>query len=207
MMLAQLNEIIDKCLLNALFQPIIHFQSGKIIGYEGLIRGPSDSPLHSTLNLFKVAWANNQTVRVEHLCRRVVLERFAELGLPGKYSSTSVRNACCKEMRNMAKRSITFTRLPVGGWHQMGAAKREQEMTVKTSHSRIRTRSDRLYNVASPTQAGRIVSRSIISILRLIVAPARDDFFLHTTNRFTMREIALIRFTLGRLNDQQFCAA
>lgn len=89
----------------------------------------------------------------------------------------------------------------------MGAAKREQEMTVKTSHSRIRTRSDRLYNVASPTQAGRIVSRSIISILRLIVAPARDDFFLHTTNRFTMREIALIRFTLGRLNDQQFCAA
>lgn len=84
MMLARLNEIIDQRLLSALFQPIIHLQSGEIIGYEGLIRGPSDSPLHSPLNLFKVAWANNLTVKVEHLCRRVVLERFAELGLPGK---------------------------------------------------------------------------------------------------------------------------
>ena len=83
-MLAQLNEIIDKRLLNAIFQPIIHLQSGEIIGYEGLIRGPSDSPMHSPLSLFKVAWANNLTVIVEHLCRRVVLERFAELGLPGK---------------------------------------------------------------------------------------------------------------------------
>ena len=83
-MLAQLNEIIDKRLLNAIFQPIIHLQSGEIIGYEGLIRGPSDSPMHSPLSLFKVAWANNLTVVVEHLCRRVVLERFAELGLPGK---------------------------------------------------------------------------------------------------------------------------
>ncbi|MDO8369798.1 MAG: EAL domain-containing protein, partial [Candidatus Nitrotoga sp.] len=84
MMLAQLNEIIDKRLLNAIFQPIIDIQSGEIIGYEGLIRGPSDSPMHSPLSLFKVAWANNLTVVVEHLCRRVVLERFAELGLPGK---------------------------------------------------------------------------------------------------------------------------
>src|SRR5437867_3953598 len=54
MMLAQLNEIIDQRLLSALLQPIIHLQSGEIIGYEGLIRGPSDSPLHSPLNLFKV---------------------------------------------------------------------------------------------------------------------------------------------------------
>ncbi|MGB4924175.1 MAG: EAL domain-containing protein, partial [Candidatus Nitrotoga sp.] len=84
MMLAQLNEIIEKRLLNAIFQPIICLQSGEIIGYEGLIRGPSDSPMHSPLSLFKMAWMNNLTVVVEHLCRRVVLERFAELGLPGK---------------------------------------------------------------------------------------------------------------------------
>jgi diguanylate cyclase (GGDEF)-like protein len=83
-MLAQLNEIIDNCLLNAIFQPIINLQSGEIIGYEGLIRGPSDSPMHSPISLFKVAWANKLTVVVEHLCRRVVLERFAELALPGK---------------------------------------------------------------------------------------------------------------------------
>ncbi|SFU57563.1 GGDEF domain-containing protein [Pseudoduganella namucuonensis] len=80
----QLHDIIARRQLSALFQPIVHLQSGAIIAYEGLIRGPSDSPLHSPLNLFKAARACNLTVEVEHLCRRVVLERFAELALPGK---------------------------------------------------------------------------------------------------------------------------
>ncbi len=83
-LLERLHEIIDQQLLSALFQPIIQLQTGEIIGYEGLIRGPSDSPLHSPLNLFKVAWANNLTVKLEHLCRQVVLKKFAELDLPGK---------------------------------------------------------------------------------------------------------------------------
>ena len=79
-----LQEIIEQRQLSALLQPIIHMASGDIIGYEGLIRGPSDSPLHSPLNLFKAARANQQTVQVEHLCRHVVMERFVELKLPGK---------------------------------------------------------------------------------------------------------------------------
>ncbi|MGV8893168.1 MAG: GGDEF domain-containing protein [Burkholderiaceae bacterium] len=83
-LLERLHEIIDLQLLSALFQPIIQLQNGEIIGYEGLIRGPSDSPLHSPLTLFKVAWANNMTVKLEHLCRQVVLKKFAELELPGK---------------------------------------------------------------------------------------------------------------------------
>ncbi|QDZ28376.1 GGDEF domain-containing protein [Noviherbaspirillum sp. UKPF54] len=84
MLLSRLNEILGRRQLTALFQPIINMQKGEIVGYEGLIRGPSDSPLHSPLNLFKVARANNLGVAVEHMCRRVVLERFAELDLPGK---------------------------------------------------------------------------------------------------------------------------
>lgn len=84
MLRMQLNDIIERRQLNALLQPIARMQDGEIIAYEGLIRGPSDSPLHSPLNLFKAARACGRTVEVEHLCRRVVLERFAELKLPGK---------------------------------------------------------------------------------------------------------------------------
>lgn len=80
----RLKEILEYRALNALFQPIIKLEDGEIIGYEGLIRGPSDSPLHSPLNLFKVARDHNLTVAVEHLCRQIVLQRFAELKLPGK---------------------------------------------------------------------------------------------------------------------------
>jgi len=80
----QLLEILARRQLSALFQPIVDMQSGAIIAYEGLIRGPSDSPLHAPLQLFKVARACGLSVEVEHLCRRVVLERYAELQLPGK---------------------------------------------------------------------------------------------------------------------------
>lgn len=80
----RLREIILHRQLTPLFQPIIRMQSGEIIGYEGLIRGPSDSPLHSPLNLFKVARSCNLSVEVEHLCRRITLEKFAELQLPGR---------------------------------------------------------------------------------------------------------------------------
>ncbi len=79
-----LQDILAGRKLTALFQPIIQMSSGDIIGYEGLIRGPSDSPLHAPMNLFKVARACGLTLEVEHLCRQVVLERFAELNLPGK---------------------------------------------------------------------------------------------------------------------------
>ena len=80
----RLQEIMERRELSALFQPIANMQSGEIVGFEGLIRGPSDSPLHSPLNLFKVANSAGIMTEVEHLCRRVVLERFAELALPGK---------------------------------------------------------------------------------------------------------------------------
>lgn len=81
---AHLVDIVARRQLSALFQPIVNMQNGDIIAYEGLIRGPSDSPLHAPMNLFKVARASGLTVQVEHLCRQVILERFAELELPGK---------------------------------------------------------------------------------------------------------------------------
>lgn len=78
-----LHDIVARRQLTALLQPLVRMDSASIMGYEGLIRGPSDSPLHSPLKLFKVARACGMTVEVEHLCRRVVLERFAELRLDG----------------------------------------------------------------------------------------------------------------------------
>lgn len=84
LLLHHLHQIIANRSLSARFQPIVNLSNGQILGYEGLIRGPSDSPLHAPANLFKIAWENNLTVQVEHLCRRVILEQFAQLNLPGK---------------------------------------------------------------------------------------------------------------------------
>ncbi len=79
-----LAEIIEKRQLNANFQPIISMPTGKIVGYEGLIRGPSDSPLHSPLSLFKAAGQCGLALELERLCRQVTLETFVRLKLAGK---------------------------------------------------------------------------------------------------------------------------
>ena len=82
--LSSLQEILSKRLLTPIFQPIIAMGTGEIIGYEGLIRGPSDSSLHSPVNLFKAANQCGLSLEIERLCRQVTLQRFIELALPGK---------------------------------------------------------------------------------------------------------------------------
>lgn len=83
-----LNEILRDILrhrrLTAWFQPIIDLKGGGIIGYEALIRGPSDSPLHSPLNLFMVAHGCGRLVELDLLCREVNIQTFARLRLSGK---------------------------------------------------------------------------------------------------------------------------
>jgi EAL domain-containing protein (putative c-di-GMP-specific phosphodiesterase class I)/GGDEF domain-containing protein len=78
-----LEHILDKRALTALFQPILDMGSGTILGFEGLIRGPSDSPLHAPGKLFPVARQFGLAFELESLCRQVVVERFVELNLPG----------------------------------------------------------------------------------------------------------------------------
>jgi len=79
-----LRDIVANKSLHALFQPILGMDNATIVGYEGLIRGPSDSPLHSPVALFKVARDCEMVAEVEYLCRRIVLESFARLGGKGK---------------------------------------------------------------------------------------------------------------------------
>ncbi|HLY96522.1 MAG TPA: EAL domain-containing protein, partial [Sideroxyarcus sp.] len=78
-----LREIIERRRLSALFQPIVDLKSGEFLGFEGLIRGPADSPLHSPINLFGAAEQQGLQLELEMLSRQTVLEAFARLGLPG----------------------------------------------------------------------------------------------------------------------------
>ncbi len=81
--MSPLREILEKRRLSALFQPIIDLKSGEFLGFEGLIRGPADSPLHSPINLFGAAEQQGLQLELEMLSRKVVLETFAKLNLPG----------------------------------------------------------------------------------------------------------------------------
>ena len=77
-MFTSLRDILCGKAPTAVFQPIIAINTGEIIGYEGLIRGPSNSALHAPLSLFKVARQCGFALEIEQICREVTLQRFVE---------------------------------------------------------------------------------------------------------------------------------
>lgn len=79
-----LQDIIENCSLTAVFQPIIDMGNGDIMGYEGLIRGPSDGPLHAPIALLQTAEMYGMLFEMEWLCRKVTLESFVRLNLKGR---------------------------------------------------------------------------------------------------------------------------
>jgi EAL domain-containing protein (putative c-di-GMP-specific phosphodiesterase class I)/GGDEF domain-containing protein len=81
---AELLDIVRQRRLSALFQPVLGIAGGEIVGFEGLIRGPRESGLHSPVALFAAAREHGLTTELEHLCRQVVAERFVQRQLPGK---------------------------------------------------------------------------------------------------------------------------
>lgn len=80
----ELDTILTRKLLTPLFMPIVNSQERSILGYEALIRGPSSSPLHSPINLFKAAQRCGRLLELELLCRELSMRRFKHLNLEGK---------------------------------------------------------------------------------------------------------------------------
>ena len=82
--LSALSQILAQGNLHSLFQPIVSLSERRILGYEALTRGPSNSPLHSPIPLFAVARQSGRLSELELACRKSACRRFSELQLPGK---------------------------------------------------------------------------------------------------------------------------
>ncbi|KPG94406.1 MULTISPECIES: bifunctional diguanylate cyclase/phosphodiesterase [Pseudomonas] len=82
--LSALSSILTQSGLHSLFQPIISLSERRILGYEALTRGPSNSPLHSPIALFAVARQAGRLNELEIACRQSACRRFNEQQLPGK---------------------------------------------------------------------------------------------------------------------------
>lgn len=84
MTILSLAEVLDANLLSAVFQPIVSTSSMEVVGYEGLIRGPSATALASPTALFSAAQASDRRLELEMRCLRTVWMTFDKLELPGK---------------------------------------------------------------------------------------------------------------------------
>lgn len=81
---AALRAIIAEDRLKPHFQPIIDLRSGAAHGFEGLIRGPSDTLLHSPDSLFRVAALTRQLFALESACCRTLARAYAASARPQK---------------------------------------------------------------------------------------------------------------------------
>ncbi len=79
-----LHSVIEQQNIQIHFQPIVHLQTRQIYGYEGLIRGPVNTVLYSPTQLFEAATRVGRLAELDLMCRRAVINRFAQLGLPGR---------------------------------------------------------------------------------------------------------------------------
>ncbi|SHL73456.1 bifunctional diguanylate cyclase/phosphodiesterase [Phytopseudomonas punonensis] len=81
--MSSLGQILAHGDLHSLFQPIVSVAERRVLGYEALTRGPSNSPLHSPLTLFAAARQTGVLSQLEHACRKSACRRFSELKLDG----------------------------------------------------------------------------------------------------------------------------
>lgn len=79
--LEELIRIVETRSVTPVFQPILAFGTGEILAYEGLIRGPETSQLHTPTKLFEAATHAGLLTELNMLCARKVVRQFARLGL------------------------------------------------------------------------------------------------------------------------------
>ena len=74
-----LHKILRDNSLSVVFQPVLDMHGRKYMGYEALIRGPKDSPLHMPGALFEAARLANLRRELEHACRAAAIREFGRL--------------------------------------------------------------------------------------------------------------------------------
>jgi EAL domain-containing protein (putative c-di-GMP-specific phosphodiesterase class I) len=65
----EFNRVLHDRLLRTVFQPIVRVESGAVVGYEGLIRGPAGSILESPDALIKEAYRQNRVLEFDWIAR------------------------------------------------------------------------------------------------------------------------------------------
>lgn len=78
-----LGRIMRFRLLRPVFQPLFNTEDCSIYGFEGLIRGPEGSPLHSPLELFAAAERRGMRTELEMMAARATISEFGARRLPG----------------------------------------------------------------------------------------------------------------------------
>jgi EAL domain-containing protein (putative c-di-GMP-specific phosphodiesterase class I)/GGDEF domain-containing protein len=82
--LSTLANILAHGDITSLFQPIVSLSQRRILGHEALTRGPSNTALHSPINLLAAARHAGRLNELEMTCRENACRRYSQQQLQGK---------------------------------------------------------------------------------------------------------------------------
>jgi EAL domain-containing protein (putative c-di-GMP-specific phosphodiesterase class I) len=77
----QLDYVLRRELVRAVYQPIIDLATGKVAAYEALARGPKGTPMESPGALFGAARRSGRLRELEWACRKAALAGAVDAGL------------------------------------------------------------------------------------------------------------------------------
>jgi diguanylate cyclase (GGDEF)-like protein len=77
-------EILEKCLLGCVYQPVVDFSSGDILGWEAFIRGPKEGHFHEPLMLLDYAVEIGKIGALDKKCREQAVRGLGEIS-PNQY--------------------------------------------------------------------------------------------------------------------------
>jgi EAL domain-containing protein (putative c-di-GMP-specific phosphodiesterase class I) len=78
---AELDRVVDARAVQAVFQPLVDLDSGEVLGYEALARGPAGSPLESPAALFAAAYGRGRVAELDWVCRAAAFDAASRAGL------------------------------------------------------------------------------------------------------------------------------
>lgn len=73
------NTILSERQIYTVFQPILDFKTGSILGWEALSRGPEKSSFHSPVVLFETAEQLGRLFALEKVCRESAIRKVGQL--------------------------------------------------------------------------------------------------------------------------------
>ncbi len=78
-LLFDFKEILNRELINVVYQPIVSLQSGSLLGWEALARGPQETYFQNPLVIFTFAEKAGLLFPLEKLCRKKALQHIGQL--------------------------------------------------------------------------------------------------------------------------------
>ena len=79
---ASVSKVISERVLRVVYQPIIHLPTGRVLGYEGLVRIPAESGFNGPASLFAAAEVTGHTFELDRACLETTIAGSARVPSP-----------------------------------------------------------------------------------------------------------------------------